>query len=140
MHCNELLMASLESLSAQEAEIVERFYPLFFTRHPEVCELFGEHGISEREEMIRETLASVVAHVEDEPWLDENLEAMGRSHEEYGVEGPMYEGYVACLLDTLEAVAGADWTPGHREAWGAALERLADTMRRAGSATRASQP
>ena len=115
--------------------LVLRFYSLFFARHPEVCELFGEHAVSEREEMIRETLASVVAYLEDEPWLEGNLEAMGRSHAEYGVEGPMYDAFVLCMLDSLEEVAGRDWKPGCREAWRAALEHLAGSMRRAGGAS-----
>jgi hemoglobin-like flavoprotein len=114
--------------------LVLRFYSLFFARHPEVCELFGEHAVSEREEMIRETLASVVAYLEDEPWLEGNLEAMGRSHAEYGVEGPMYDAFVLCMLDSLEEVAGPCWVPGCREAWRAALLRLADSMRCAGAA------
>ena len=115
--------------------LVLRFYALFFARHPEVCELFGEHAVSEREEMIRETLASVVAYLEDEPWLEGNLEAMGRSHAEYGVEGPMYDAFVLCMLDSLEEVAGRDWKPGCREAWRTALEHLAGSMRRAGGAS-----
>jgi hemoglobin-like flavoprotein len=127
-----LLLASLESLSGREEEIALRFYPLFFERHPEVRELFGEHGVSEREEMIRETLASVLAHVDGEPWLVENLEAMGRSHGEYGVEPAMYDAYVACLLDVLEEAAGPDWTPGCSEAWRAALESVTAVMRQAG--------
>ena len=128
----DLLMASLERLSGRESRLVERFYELFFARHPQVCELFGEHGISEREEMIRETFASVLAHLEGEPWLADNLEAMGKSHGEYGVEGPMYDWFVDCMLDTLEEVQGDDWNSEHREAWRAELEYLTDAMRRAG--------
>jgi len=131
MKHRELLLASLEILSGREPRIVERFYGLFFARHPEVRKLFGEHGISEREEMIRETFTCVLAHLDDEAWLGDNLEAMGRSHEEYGVEGPMYDWFADSMLDTLEEVSGPDWQPGCREAWRTALERLTDTMRRA---------
>ena len=126
-------MASLDSLSGRESMLVERFYGLFFIRHPEVRELFGEHGISEREEMIRETLVSVLAHLDDEPWLDDNLTAMGKSHAEYGVEAPMYAWYVDTMLDALEQVVGPDWKPGCRDAWREALEHLTEAMRRAGS-------
>lgn len=133
MDDRDLLMSSLETLAGRESGLVDRFYELFFSRHPEVCELFGEHGISEREEMIRETLGSVVAHLEDESWLDDNLEAMGKSHQEYGVEGRMYDWFVDCMLDTLEEVAGPEWKPGCREVWRGALERVTATMRRAGT-------
>jgi len=128
-----LLAASLETFCGREARLVERFYALFFGRHPDVRALFGEHGISEREEMIRETLASVLALALAEPWLGENLTAMGRSHAEYGVEGPMYDAFVDCMLDALEDVAGPDWAPGSREAWHGALGQITETMRRAAS-------
>jgi hemoglobin-like flavoprotein len=130
-----LLLESLESLSlpGKEPMLVERFFDLFFERHPEVRELFGEHGVNEKEEMIRETLASVFAWAEDEPWLDGNLEAMGRSHAEYGVEDAMYDAFVDTMLDALEEVAGPDWKDGCREAWRAALERITGAMRRAGA-------
>ncbi len=83
------LLESLERLSGREPELVRQFYALFFERHPEVTKLFGEHSLSEQEEMVRETLVSIVAHVEKEPWLQTNLEAMGKSHAEYGVEDRM---------------------------------------------------
>lgn len=152
---SDLVLSSLDLLSGLESRVVERFYPLFFARHPEVRPLFGEHGISEREEMIRETFACVLAHLEGESWLDDNLDAMGKSHHEYGVESPMYHGFVDCMLDTLEEVLAAElpgdqrgtsgqsgttdlrWTPEHRRAWSEVLARLTDTMRRAGEESEA---
>jgi len=128
----ELLHESLGALSGHEAEIVERLFDLFFERHPEVRELFGEHSINEREEMVRETLVSVLAHAEDEPWIDDNLIAMGRSHAEYGVEGRSYPDFVASMLDTLDEVAAPGWSPEVRAAWERALGRITDVMRRAG--------
>jgi len=132
MDDSALVLECLERLSGNEQALQERFYALFFARHPEVRELFGEHSLSEQEEMIRETLASVVAHLHDEPWLDGNLEAMGRSHWEYGVEDPMYDVFLACMLDALEHTCGEDWQPAWRDSWRRALGRLTDVMRRAG--------
>ena len=126
-----MIHSSLEALAGREEELTERFYPLFFSRHPEVQELFGEHGVSEREEMIRETLNSALAHADDEPWLDGNLEAMGRSHAEYGVELWMYDAFLACLLDVLEDTLGPEWSEACDGAWSRALERLTRVMRRA---------
>ena len=129
-----LLLESLESLHGLESRLVEACFDLFFARHPDVRPLFGEHGLSEREEMMRETLVSVLGHVEGEPWLEENLEAMGKSHAEYGVEGRSYTDFVAVLLDSLEAMAPPGWSPATKAAWRRALDRITDTMRRAGDA------
>jgi hemoglobin-like flavoprotein len=131
------LLECLERLSGSEQALQECFYALFFERHPEVRELFGEHSLSEQEEMIRETLASVVAQLHDEPWLDGNLEAMGKSHWEYGVEDRMYDAFVTCMLDALEHTCGAGWEPAWRDSWQRALARLTDVMRRAGQSAAA---
>jgi hemoglobin-like flavoprotein len=127
-----LLGESLEALAGREPEIVEHFYDLFFERHPDVRPLFGEHSISEREEMVRETLSSVLADADEEPWLDENLVAMGRSHAEYGVEARSYPDFVAAMLDTLDHLEVPGWDSGIRAAWERALVRITDVMRQAG--------
>lgn len=127
-----LIAESLGALAGRENEIVEYFYPLFFERHPDVRGLFGEHSVNEREEMVRETLVSVLAHADDEPWLDGNLDAMGRSHAEYGVEGPSYPDYVVAMLDTLDHLRLDGWSPQVRDAWARALTRITSVMRRAG--------
>jgi len=131
----EYLLASLDRLSGREPQLVEQFYALFFERHPEVTQLFGKHSLSEQEEMVRETLVSVVAYVEKEPWLQTNLEAMGKSHAEYGVEDGMYGWMVECMLDALERVSGADWREEYGPPWRGALGHLTDVMRAAGART-----
>lgn len=122
------LVAVLETLAAEEAKITESLYPLFFERRPDVCPLFGVHAIAEREEMIRETLRSLLALAEGEGFLAANLEALGRSHFEYGVTGDMYDDFVDVFVDV--AAASLD------DAGGAALRRglarITDAMRRAG--------
>ena len=126
------LLASLERLSGRESELVQQFYTLFFERHPEVTPLFGKHSVSEQEEMVRETLVSMVALVENEPWLQTNLEAMGKSHAEYGVEDRMYDWMVECMLDAVERILGADCRDQYVSAWRSALGYLTDVMRAAG--------
>ena len=132
------LLASLDQLSGHEPEFVQQFYALFFERHPEVTKLFGKHSLSEQEEMMQETLVSLVAVVENEPWLQTNLEAMGKSHAEYGVEDHMYDWMLECMLDALERTLGADYLDEYGPAWRSALGHLTDVMRAAGA--RASEP
>jgi len=126
-----VLIRSLEALAGREKRLVLRFYEVFFERCPEVVPLFGEHGENEREEMLRETLSSVLAHAESEPWLDENLRAMGRSHAEYGVTDADYPQFVDALLETWAEVSGQGWDEVTWAAWRSALDRLTGVMRRA---------
>ena len=95
------LLRALEMFARQEAQITERFYEIFFERRPDTLELFGAHSISEREEMMRETLRSLHAFYEGQDWLEGNLAALGKSHWEYGVTQDMYSSFVDSLLDRL---------------------------------------
>lgn len=122
------LLDLLETLAAREAKITEALYPLFFERRPDVVPLFGVHALAEREEMIRETLRSLLALAEGEHFLHANLEALGRSHFEYGVTGDMYGDFVDVFVD----VAGADLDDARREVLRQGLAWITDSMRRAG--------
>lgn len=122
------LIALLETLASREAWITERLYPLFFERRPDARSLFGVHAIAEREEMIRETLRSLLALAEGEAWLAANLEALGRSHCEYGVTGDMYGDFVDVFVEV--AADGLDAAP--RDVLRRGLTRICDGMRRAG--------
>lgn len=122
------LVEALEALSDDEKRLTEALYPLFFERRPDARPLFGVHALAEREEMVRETLRSLFALAEGEPWLEGNLEALGRSHFEYGVESDMYADFVRAFVD----VAPARLDARARAALESGLARITDTMRRAG--------
>ncbi len=124
------LLEVLEALAAQEGKITDAIYPLFFDRRPDARPLFGVHALAEREEMIRETLRSLLALAEGESWLAGNLEALGRSHFEYGVTGDMYGDFV----DTFVEVAAPGLDDAGREVLRRGISRIADSMRQAGDA------
>ena len=87
------LPSVLEKIAEQEEPFTERFYEIFFELRPDSLPLFGVHSISEREEMMRETLRSLYAWSEAETWLGDYLDALGRSHAKYGVTSDMYDSY-----------------------------------------------
>ncbi|MEZ4331218.1 MAG: globin [Myxococcota bacterium] len=122
------LVEALEALAACEKKLTEDLYPRFFARRPDAVPLFGVHAIAEREEMVRETLRSLYALAEGEPWLAANLEALGRSHAEYGVTGDMYADFV----DVFVEVAPGELAPPERSALRNGLARITDVMRDAG--------
>jgi hemoglobin-like flavoprotein len=103
---SDALMLALEAIADHEARFTERFYEIFFERRPDTRVLFGRHSLAEREEMMRETLRSLHALVEQETWLDGNLAALGCSHSEYGVTADMYDAYVEVLVDCSREILG----------------------------------
>jgi hemoglobin-like flavoprotein len=130
------LLEVLETLSDREGKITESIYPLFFERRPDVRPLFGVHALAEREEMIRETLRSLLALAEGGGHLAANLEALGRSHFEYGVTGDMYDDFV----DTFVEVAAPGLVDAEREVLRRGLDAITHAMRRAGDAAAAERP
>ena len=97
----------LGRLSENEEAFTEQLYARFFERRPDAVELFGAYSISEREEMVRETFRCLLAWLDEEPWLDANLRALGQSHAEYGVEGDMYPPYVDALIESAVSISQA---------------------------------
>ena len=93
------LLGALEKIASIEARFTERFYEIFFGLRPDTRSLFGVHSIPEREEMMRETLHSLHALVQEESWLAGNLAALGKSHDEYGVTADMYDSYCNAMID-----------------------------------------
>ena len=79
-------------------------------------------------EMLQQALVSVLEHLEDAPWLEQTLGAMGQKHVDYGVTAEMYDYVGASLLATLAEIAAKDWTPELEQAWTAAYGAIASLM------------
>ena len=69
-------------------------------------------------------------HLEDEAWLRENLEPLGREHLAYGVTPEMYDWVGDALVASIAEVCDDDWTQAHEGAWKNAYGRIAAIMRR----------
>jgi len=128
-------------LADKQAELTEAFYEHFFSTHPAAAPLFGERAASEREEMMSETLNSLLAWHDDEPWLASNLDAMGASHWEYGTTAEMYGAFIVSFLACARALAGEAWSDAAEDALGLALLGITEPMQAAGdrAAARASK-
>jgi hemoglobin-like flavoprotein len=112
----ESLLEVLEGLAEYEQELTERFYASFFARRPDTRELFGVHSLGEQEEMMAETLRSLLAYSANESWLSGNLHALGQSHSEYGVEPDMYDSFAAVFIETAQAILGDTFSERHEVA------------------------
>jgi hemoglobin-like flavoprotein len=125
----ELLRDSFELLVEREPAITHRFYQHLFADYPQLKPLFHPSRQDLQERMLAEALVAVLDHLEDAPWLQSTLFAMGKKHVEYGVTDEMY-GYVgASLLKTFAEVAGDDWNAPMAAAWTAAYDAIAGMMK-----------
>ena len=122
----------LDALTGAELEFVDLFYQRLFARFPDVRSLFGEYSLSEQREMVLETFRSILGWIDEEPWVDENLAALGSSHAEYGVEAALYGPFVDLFVEVAAEVLGSDGESAGLDSLRVALEFVSNAMSAAG--------
>jgi hemoglobin-like flavoprotein len=123
-----LLRQSFEVVATANPRFIARFYEILFERYPQARPLFPANGMARQEEMLTGALVAVLDHLEDAPWLQDTLGALGAKHVGYGVTREMYDWVGASLLATLGEVAGPAWTPELQAAWGEAYGAIVSLM------------
>jgi len=123
-----LLRQSFEVVASANPKFVSRFYEILFERYPQSRPLFPQNGMARQAEMLTQALVAVLDHLEDAPWLQDTLGALGAKHVGYGVTREMYDWVGASLLATLAEVAGPAWTPELQGAWGEAYGAIVSLM------------
>jgi hemoglobin-like flavoprotein len=122
------LRQSFELVIERAPNLTERFYDVLFTRYPQVRPLFGRRARPQQEQMLAQALSAVLDHLEDAPWLQRTLGALGAKHVGYGVRDEMYAWVGDALLATLADVAAADWSPELASAWSDAYGAITSLM------------
>lgn len=123
-----LLRQSFEVVATANPQFVTRFYEVLFERYPQTRPLFPQNGMARQAEMLTQALVAVLDHLEDAPWLQDTLGALGAKHVGYGVTREMYDWVGASLLATLAEVAGSAWTPELQAAWTEAYGAIVSLM------------
>ena len=72
-----LLRQSFEVVATANPNFVSRFYEVLFERYPQTRPLFPQNGMARQAEMLTQALVAVLDHLEDAPWLQETLGALG---------------------------------------------------------------
>ena len=124
----DLLRQSFEVVATSNPRFVSRFYEILFERHPQARPLFPQSGMARQAEMLTQALVAVLDHLDDAPWLQDTLGALGAKHVDYGVTREMYDWVGASLLAALAEVAGPAWTPELQAAWAEAYGAIVSLM------------
>lgn len=122
------LRSSFELVVEREPQLTRGFYDILFRRYPQVQPLFRNNPRQEQEKMLTDMLVKIIDHLDDEPWLVNQLGALGEKHIGYGVTNEMYGWVGASLLEALEQVASEEWTPELAAAWTDAFQAIASLM------------
>ena len=104
------------------------FYERLFALDPSLRRLFV-HGdaVAQRRKLVQ-ALAVMVAGIDDFERVLPAAEALGRRHEEYGVEAAHYATVGDALLWTLAHALGDAFDDETREAWALAYGAIASAM------------
>ena len=124
----DLLRKGFEVVATANPKFTTRFYEILFERYPAAQGMFPPNGLARQAEMLTSALVAVLDHLEDAPWLQTTLGALGVKHVGYGVTREMYDWVGASLLATLGEVAGPAWTPELQGAWAEAYGAIASLM------------
>jgi hemoglobin-like flavoprotein len=123
-----LLRSSFDVVTTANPKLVTRFYEILFERYPQTQSMFPVGNRARQAEMLTGALVAVLDHLEDAPWLQNTLGALGAKHVDYGVTREMYDWVGASLLATLAETAGPAWTPQLNAVWGEAYSAIVSMM------------
>lgn len=113
--------------------VAERFYARLFDIEPSLRPLFTHTDMDHQGDKLVQTLAVVVAGLDDLGRLRPAITALGQRHRGYGVQMPHYDVVGQALLDTLAEFLGDAFEPPVRAAWATAYTAVAECMREAAS-------
>ena len=124
----DVVRAALLAIAPDLPRIVERFYELFFERHPHVRPMFTRAAPLQRR-MFGETIATFVDRISDPAWMRDHLHELGRRHAEYGVTENMYGWAREAFLDAIASVsAPRRMPPAVRELWKQTFDSISALM------------
>lgn len=98
------------------AVVADAFYSKLFLDHPELRRMFPK-DMEEQYKKLIDMLSMMVARLENMDDFSQEMVAMAKRHEGYGVQSKHYAMVGSALLWTLEQGLGEDWTEEAADAW-----------------------
>ena len=135
-----LLRESFESLRPRGDAMVEKFYSLLFSRHPDIGRMFAKTDMVAQRKKFFDTLEEIILHLEQPAKTMSDLLVLGNSHIDYGVKPEQYAPVCDCLVEAMKQTSGSDWTAELETAWREAYATVADVMKKGGALRRRPSP
>jgi nitric oxide dioxygenase len=128
-----LVRESFAKVVPNKDEAAALFYDRLFAIDPSTRPLFSGDMKSQGAKLMA-AIAAVVKSLDRIETMLDDLRALARRHDRYGVQEAHYASVGAALLWTLEQGLGFDFTPEVRDAWATAYGLLSSAMIEATSA------
>jgi len=124
----ELVQASWADVEPIAESAAEIFYSKLFALDPSLRPLF-KSDMKAQGHNLMEMIGFAVRGLARLEALVPGVQALGRRHAGYGVREGHYDTVATALLWTLQQGLGREFTDEVREAWAAAYDLLASTMK-----------
>jgi hemoglobin-like flavoprotein len=134
-----ILRESFESLRPKGDEMVEKFYSILFSRHPDIKKMFSKTDMTAQRKKFFDTLDELIRHLEEPDKTLSDLLILGNSHVDYGVKADQYPLVCDALVEAMKTVAGKQWTAKVDAAWREAYDKVADIMKKGAALRRPSK-
>lgn len=124
------IQATVPALQAHARDITEHFYPLLFSRYPEVKAYFNQthQATGSQRQALANAVLAYAANIENLEALGDTVKLITHKHCSLNIHPAQYQAVGECLLDAIAAVLGDAATPAILQAWGEAYQQLADIL------------
>lgn len=126
-----LLAASFRAIQVRGQDFADGFYARLFAAHPQVRAMFPADMTAQKAKLL-DTLAVVMAHLQDPQGNIKRLQELGLRHVAYGARPEHFPLVIDAMLASMQAVAGPEWNKAVHEQWRRALNLIGEVMINAG--------
>jgi len=124
------LTDSFAICKAEGVVLTERFYGRLFERYPNLRAMFPT-DMSQLQKKLLDTLAWVVANLENPTQVQSTLAELGARHQQYGAAAQHFPIIRDELLAAMAEVSGEHWSATLEADWRTAIDLISRQMLRA---------
>ena len=111
----------------QDEAFIDTFYEVFLKKSPEIAQLFARTDFRIQKLMLRESLLEMLSLKRGTSGGREEIERLGRRHQELNVTAPMYTQWLDSLCEAIQR-HDPEYTPQLEQLWREAMRTGIDIM------------
>ncbi len=111
----------------QGERFLDDFYEIFLAKSPEIAQMFAKTDFRLQKLMLRQSLLEVLCFARGIAGTKEEIERLGRLHQELGVTAEMYSLWLDALCEAIQRHDPA-YTPELEQHWRAAVQQSTNKM------------
>ncbi len=123
----KLIRESFDAIKPHSAEVMEHFFEVLFTGHPEARGWF-KADVSGQQKLLLASFSHVVEYLSDSKHVSDYLRKMGVRIVNHGVNAAHFEWVAESLMNTFSYYFGEQWSEELNASWIAAFAFIAKEL------------